>query len=201
MTQVTGWVAGSAIAAMLGAAPADRSAEIARCKSDCAAIESETDRATCRLACEQTGASAVEVTTFKQTRELGGAADGGTTTTVTTRTASGTNTTTAHEHTHGDVRAPTTGDATSAAARGTPVRSNTATTPTGPTPSTTTAAKPAKTAVAAKYAAWASCQAQCNPTTDPTARAQCKLKCLRAPTPATTSKSGRPIGASFGPPP
>jgi hypothetical protein len=201
-----GWM----LAAAATTAPATDG--IAQCKQGCASAESQTDRTTCELQCEQGAGSGAKVIRFQQTRELGGSPEGGknaggTTTTVTTQDPHGATTTTTRGHTHGDVAAPTTATAAATTTAGhTTAGRTTAATPTPATspsgPAAAAGKAPPSTARAKSYAALASCQRTCNVQTAPSPRASCKLQCLRAPTPAAPARGdGRPFGASFGPPP
>lgn len=145
------------------------------CLESCKTIESETDRQTCRLQCDQqdpdreTGG----VTKWHTEERKGGAPPGS------AHELEGGSTTTVETTTPGGARSTTT---TQTNKRGTTVTRDAVT-------DKTTAATPAvrtdrpvarNQGAAGPWIVLASCQERCNPDTAPLRRATCKLQCLDA---------------------
>lgn len=161
----------AAIAVILGVLEPSADA----CRESCDAIESATDRQTCRLQCDQQdpGRERGGVTTWHTEERKGGAPPGS------AHELEGGSTTTVETTTPGGARSTTT---TQTNKRGTTVTRDAVT-------EKTTAATPAapndrpaarNQRAAGPWIVLAGCQARCDTDTAPRRRATCKLQCLDA---------------------
>jgi hypothetical protein len=167
----------AAVAFVAASAPSDpapsRLGEVEACLRTCEAHDDATDRATCRLQCEEKVHAKDEpnIIRWKRTETIRGGFDGEAprkeqTTTTTTSTPRG--------------------------------PSKTTTTSTKP-PAASPVRPPSPSPIRSRRDALAGCQAQCDRVVADDARAQCKLKCLRDPYGSLTA--GKPSPPVVGAPP